>query len=66
MKRTKGALVITGEDDKDIETPNAKVHRFKTEEVLQKFIEGRLLVNTEVIRWYNIYAVPQCDTLFTG
>lgn len=66
MKLTKGALVITGEDDKDIESPNAKVHRFKTEEALQKFIKGRLLVNTEVIRWYNIYAVPQCDTLFTG
>lgn len=66
MKHTKGALVITGEDDKDIESPNAKVHRFKTEEALQKFIEGRLLVNTEVIRWFNIYAVPQCDTLFTG
>ena len=60
MKRTKGALVITGEDDKDIVSPNAKIHRLKTEEALQKFIEGRLMVNTEVIRWYNIYAVPQC------
>jgi hypothetical protein len=55
MKSTKGALVITGEDEKDIESPNAKVHRFKTEEALQKFIEGRQLVNTTVIRWYNIY-----------
>jgi hypothetical protein len=66
MKSTKGALVITGEDEKDIESPNAKVHRFKTEEALQKFIEGRQLVNTTVIRWYNIYAVPQYDNLFTG
>jgi hypothetical protein len=57
MKSTKGALVITGEDEKDIESPNAKVHRLKTEEALQKLIEGRQLVNTTVIRWYNIYAV---------
>jgi hypothetical protein len=63
MKSTKGALVITGEDEKDIESPNAKVHRFKTEEALQKFIEGRQLVNTTVIRWYNIYFVPQYDNL---
>jgi hypothetical protein len=66
MKSTKGALVITGEDEKDLESPNAKVRRFKTEEALQKFIEGRQLVNTTVIRWYNIYAVPQYDNLFTG
>ena len=63
MNRTKGSLVITGEDQKDLESPNAKVHRLKTEEAVQEFIEGRLLVNTTVIRWYNIYAVPQYDIL---
>ena len=66
MKSTKGSLVITGEDQMDLESPNAKVHRFKTEEAVQKFIEGRQLVDTTVIRWYNIYSVPQYDTLFTG
>lgn len=66
MNSTKGSLVITGEDQKDLESPNAKVHRLKTEEKVQKFIEGRQLVNTTVIRWYNIYAVPQYDTLFAG
>ena len=66
MKSTKGALVITGEDEKDIETLNAKLHRFKTEEAVQKFIEDRQLVDTTVIRWYDIYSVPQYDTLFTG
>ena len=66
MNSTKGSLVITGEDQKDLESPNAKVRRFKTEEAVQKFIEGRLLVNTTVIRWYNIYAVPQYDMLSAG
>ena len=66
MKKTKGGLVVTGEDRADLESPNAKVHRFETEEALQKFIEGRQLVNTTVIRWYNIYAVPQHDILFPG
>ena len=66
MKSTKGSLVITGEDQNDLESPNAKVHRFKTEEAVQKFIKGRQLVDTTVIRWYNIYLVPQYDTLFTG
>ena len=66
MKSTKGALVVTGEDRKDVESPNAKVCRFKTEEKLQKFIEGRQMVDTGVIRWYDIYAVPEYDILFTG
>ena len=66
MKKTKGGLVVTGEDRADLESPNAKVHRFETEEALQKFIEGRQLVDTTVIRWYNVYSVPQYDTLFTG
>ena len=66
MKKTKGGLVVTGEDRADLESPNAKVHRFKTEEALKKFIDGRQLVNTSVIRWYDIYAVPQYDILFIG
>jgi hypothetical protein len=66
MKETKGGLVITGEDRADLESPNAKVHRFETEEALQKFIEDRQLVNTTVLRWYDIYAVPQYDILFAG
>ena len=66
MNRTKGSLVITGEDQKDLESPNAKVHRFKTEEEVLEFIEGRQLVDTTVIRWYNIFYVPQYDTLFAG
>ena len=66
MKKTKGGLVVTGEDRADLESPNARVHRFETEEALQKFIEDRELVNTKVIRWYDIYAVPQYDLLFTG
>ena len=63
MKRTKGALVVTGDDGKDIESLNAKVHRFKTEEGLQKFIKDRVATNTEVIRWYNVYAVPELDNV---
>ena len=66
MNRTKGSLVITGEDQKDLESPNAKVHRFKTEEEVLEFIKGRQLVDTTVIRWYNIFYVPPYDTLFAG
>jgi len=66
MNRTKGSLVITGEDQKDLESLNAKVHRFKTEEAVLEFIDGRQLVDTTVIRWYNIFSVPQHDNLFAG
>ncbi|CAB9527731.1 expressed unknown protein [Seminavis robusta] len=66
MNRTRGSLVIMGEDQEDLESPNAKVHRLKNEEAVQKLIKGRQLVNTTVIRWYNIYAVPEHDFLFDG
>ena len=68
MKSTGGTLVITGQDLKDLESPNAKVRRFKSEEAVQKFIhdEGRVLADTTVIRWYNIYSVPDYDRLFFG
>jgi len=66
MKKTKGALIIMGEDRADRESLNAKVYRHKTEEAIQKAIKGRLLVDTVVLRWYDVYAVPQYDILFIG
>jgi len=66
MNSTRGTLVITGKDRNDLESANANVYRIKTEDEVQKFITGRQLVDTTVLRWFNIFSVPLEQFLFVG